>query len=295
MMTMIERLSSIEMICGDPNALAAFYQTAFGFLGSHRAGGPARGINQCVRLRLENQEIALVGVEPQGRPYPANVAGWSPLFQHVAIVVSDMAIAYARLSAITGWTPISTSGPQLLPAASGGVIAFKFRDPEGHPLELIAFPANAIPSQWQMNLNSDCLGIDHSAVSVANTAKSIDFYQSLGLSRGGGSLNIGTEQARLDDIAKAVVEVTALMPTQSTPHLELLCYRGDFDRHVQQHTNDISATRLVFSVESRVALESLVGRHPDNLVTDSTEGKANAGRVLLRDPDGHLICLETAA
>ena len=48
-----------------------------------------------------------------------------------------------------GWTPISTSGPQLLPAASGGVSAFKFRDPEGHPLELIAFPPGAVPPQWQ--------------------------------------------------------------------------------------------------------------------------------------------------
>ena len=47
---------------------------------------------------------------------------------------------YARLSAHAGWTTISTDGPQLLPASSGGVTAYKFRDPEGHPLELIAFP-----------------------------------------------------------------------------------------------------------------------------------------------------------
>jgi catechol 2,3-dioxygenase-like lactoylglutathione lyase family enzyme len=292
-MTMVKCLSRVEMISGNPHALAAFYRKAFGFTGSARPA--SADTHSDIRMRLGKQEIALVGVEPQGRQYPADVAGWSPLFQHIAIVVSDMATAYTRLCAVPGWSPISTAGPQLLPPSSGSVSAFKFRDPEGHPLELIAFAADAIPTQWQMNSDGGYLGIDHSAVSVASTAESIAFYQGLGLTRSGGSLNTGPEQVNLDDVANAVVEVTALTPTQSTPHVELLCYRGDFDRHMQQRINDIAATRLVFSVESRAVLDVFVAGHTDSLVTDPVECGANAARVLLRDPDGHLIWLETEA
>jgi catechol 2,3-dioxygenase-like lactoylglutathione lyase family enzyme len=292
---MVKCLSRIEMICDNPRALANFYQAAFGFLVLDHADGLATVKRHSIRMRLGRQEIALINARPRGRPYPANVAGWSPLFQHIAIVVSNMASAYERLSVVPGWSPISTAGPQLLPPDSGGVSAFKFRDPEGHPLELIAFAPDAIPAQWKMNSDDCCLGIDHSAVSIANTAKSIVFYESIGLRRSGGSLNIGTEQVKLDDLPSAVVEVTTLTPAQSTPHVELLCYRGDFDRRVQQRTNDVTATRLVFSVESREAFDVLCTYHADSLVTDSVVREDNAGRVLLHDPDGHLVCFETGA
>jgi catechol 2,3-dioxygenase-like lactoylglutathione lyase family enzyme len=292
---MVKCLSRIEMICDDPRALATFYQAAFEFLELDQTGGLTAGLGHTIRMRLGRQEIALIEMRPRGRPYPFDVAGWNPLFQHIAIVVSNMARAYERLSAVPGWSPITTAGPQLLPPASGGVSAFKFRDPEGHPLELVAFAPDAIPTQWKMSSDNCCLGIDHSAVSIANTAKSVVFYESLGLRRSGGSLNIGPEQVKLDDLPSAVVEVTALTPPQSTPHVELLRYRGDFDRHVQQCTNDATATRLVFSVESRDALDVLCAYHADSLVTDSVEHEDNAIRVLLRDPDGHLVCLETGA
>lgn len=224
------RLARIEMVCGDPEALADFYQAGFGFLRPGRGRTPA--ISGGVELRLGSQAISLIRAQPGGRSYPADVAGWSPLFQHIAIVVADMARAYAHLSTLSGWKPISRSGPQELPAASGGVIAFKFRDPEGHPLELISFPPDAAPARWRPTSQDVCLGIDHSAVSVSSTATSIKFYESLGLNRCGGSLNVGREQALLDDVSNAVVKVTALMPAQTTPHVELLCYQGNFNRRV---------------------------------------------------------------
>ena len=292
---MVKCLSRIEMICDNPRALATFYQAVFGFRAIDQADDAAVGIGQGIRMRLGRQEVALIDARPRGRPYPTNVAGWNPLFQHVAIVVSNMANAYERLSAIPGWSPISSAGPQLLPPASGGVNAFKFRDPEGHPLELIAFAPHGIPAQWKINSDNCCLGIDHSAISIANTANSIVFYESLGLRRSVGSLNVGPEQAKLDALPDPVVEVTAVLPAQSTPHLELLCYRGDFDRHVKQRTNDSTATRLVFSVENREAFDVLFASHADCLVTDTVEHEDSASRVLLRDPDGHLVCLETEA
>jgi catechol 2,3-dioxygenase-like lactoylglutathione lyase family enzyme len=276
------------MVCRDPEALAEFYEAAFGFL-SPSPGLPS-AISGGVELRLGRQIIRLIRAQPGGRLYPADVAGWSPLFQHIAIVVADMARAYAHLSIIPGWKAISTSGPQVLPAASGGVSAFKFCDPEGHPLELIAFPPGAVPAQWQMASQNDCLGIDHSAVSVSSMAVSIGFYQQLGLSRSGGSLNVGREQAVLDDVPDAVVEVTALTPARETPHVELLCYRGDFDRRVfAQAANDATATRLVLAVESRTTLEAICANRSGALLSGPALCERNLYCALLHDPDGHLV------
>jgi catechol 2,3-dioxygenase-like lactoylglutathione lyase family enzyme len=286
------RLARIEMVCGDPEVLADFYQAAFGFRISGRDLTPAMSD---VELRLGSQVIRLIRAQPGGRRYPPGIAGWSPLFQHIAIIVADMARAYTQLSALPGWKPISISGPQELPAASGGVSAFKFRDPEGHPLELIAFPPHAVPPQWRTASQEVCLGIDHSAISVSSTATSIDFYESLGLDRSGGSLNVGREQAMLDDVPDAVVEVTALTPAQPTPHIELLCYRGDFDRRVQaQAANDATATRLVLTVENRATLEAICAHASSALLSGPELRENNLYRAMLRDPDGHLICLETA-
>jgi catechol 2,3-dioxygenase-like lactoylglutathione lyase family enzyme len=286
------RLARIEMVSGEPEVLADFYQAAFGFL---RLGRGLTPVISGVELRLGSQIIRLIRAQPGGRLYPADVAGWNPLFQHIAIVVADMARAYTHLSALPGWRPISTSGPQGLPAASGGVSAFKFRDPEGHPLELIGFPPGAVPPQWQIASQDVCLGIDHSAISVSSTATSIDFYESLGLDRSGGSLNVGREQAMLDDVPDAVVEVTALTPALPTPHIELLCYQGNFDRRVQaQAANDATATRLVLTVESRATLEAICAHASSALLSGPELRENNLYRALLHDPDGHLICLETA-
>ena len=105
-------------------------------------------------------------------------------FQHFALVVRDMALALAQLRGVPGWTPISSGGPQRLPQGSGGVTAFKFQDPDGHPLELLAFPEHAVPPHWmERSADGIFLGIDHSAISVRDTAISTAFYQSLGFSR----------------------------------------------------------------------------------------------------------------
>jgi catechol 2,3-dioxygenase-like lactoylglutathione lyase family enzyme len=292
--TPARRLARIEIVCGDPEVLAAFYQAAFGFLRSGRGLTPA--ISGGVELRLGSQAIRLIRAQPGGRSYPADVAGWSPLFQHIAIVVADMTQAYAHLSTLSGWKPISRLGPQGLPVASGGVSAFKFRDPEGHPLELIAFPPNAVPPQWRATSQDVCLGIDHSAVSVSSTAISIEFYESLGLNRSGGSLNVGPEQALLDDVSNAVVEVTALTPAQTTPHVELLCYQGDFNRRVPaQAANDAAATRLVLTIESRATLEAICAHVSSALLSGPELCESTLYRALLHDPDGHLILLEAPA
>jgi catechol 2,3-dioxygenase-like lactoylglutathione lyase family enzyme len=284
-MPIIERLSRIRLASEDPFGLAAFYVDALGFAGSVDGMEPS--------LRLGRETIEVRAVAPSARPYPVQVPGWSPLFQHVAIVVSDVAAAYARLKRWPRWTAISLDGPERLPPSSGGVTAFKFRDPEGHPLEFIAFPANGRPARWLEAPDVD-LGIDHSAISIADTARSLAFYEGLGLQRNGGSLNTGAEQSRLDAVPEADVEVTSLVsPGHPTPHVELLCYRGTFDRRVPpRHVDDVAATRLVFRVSSMAALRAACARFPEAVVAGIAVAEAGVAAALLRDPDGHLLCLE---
>ena len=304
-MSTVQRLSRISLICREPERLGCFYERAFGFVRSKQSetGGTALELllripgaeAKVIRMGLGEQTIELVGIKPEAQAYPPEVPAWSTLFQHFAIVVSDMAAAWAKLSAQKGWHPISTAGPQVLPASSGGVAAFKFRDPEGHPLELLAFPVNSVPKIWESSSGNGFLGIDHSAISIADTSRSVSFYRRLGLQCSGGSSNTGPAQDRLDNVKGAVVEVTALAPPEPTPHVELLCYRGTSNRYTAPPgINDAAATQLVLTLESTSALEELCAQNPDAMYSGPIVFEDSVARAIMRDPDGHLLCLEAA-
>jgi catechol 2,3-dioxygenase-like lactoylglutathione lyase family enzyme len=197
-------------------------------------------------LQLRAQRLELLQFDHPGNSYPRDADSAALIFQHFAIVVTDMAAAYHRLRAGQGWEAISRGGPQQLPSSSGGAVAFKFRDPEGHPLELLA-------PRLSVNAGADAAGavfsgIDHSAISVSDTARSVGYYTGFGLAVSGGSLNSGIEQERLDGLASPQVEVTALAGMNTTPpHLELLCYRQPRPRwYPPLASNDIATTRLIF-------------------------------------------------
>ena len=288
------RLDRIILICESPVTLAHFYEQAFGFTcaGEHRLAADVCGellalpgaMAHVVTLRLGKQRVDLVRIEPAGRAYPDSVPGPSALFQHFAIEVTDLAGAWAKLRAVPSWTAISVGGPQTLPATSGGVTAFKFRDPEGHPLELITPPPQAAVAAAPR--------ITHSAISVQSTERSIEFYARLGLARSGGSLNLGPEQERLDAVGGARVAVTALTANAADAlHLELLCYGKQFERPASAaKANDIAATWLVFALRSESDLRLLLRRIAAPV--EPTRFADGALRALVRDPDGHWLCLE---
>jgi len=294
------------MVCGEPDRSAQFYEAAFGFVQTGAASivepafakliGIRDALARVITLQLGEEEIELVGIQPPGKSYPRAVSGPNPVFQHCAIVVSDMAPAYGRLSALAGWETISTDGPQSLPTSSGGVTAYKFRDPDGHPLELIAFARDATPAKWRKSSTSGFLGIDHSAISIADTERSVQFYERLGLRRMAGSINSGPEQDKLDDVVGALVEVTALAPPRfSTPHVELLCYRAGFGRDsAPPGTNDIAATRLVLTAGNNEILGAFCAQSPNAILSGPTRFENGTLRAMLRDPDGHLLCLEAS-
>lgn len=218
-----------------PEPLPAAEAEALGFSGRR------------LRMRLGAQHVAFVQPDTPGAPYPAEENATDPVFQHLAIVVRDMEAACAGLSA----TPISQGGPQVLPPSTGGVIAYKFRDPDGHPLELIQFPGGEAARRWA-DAPGIFLGIDHSAITVSDLEGTIGFLTGiLGLTLSERGLNRGPEQARLDGLDDPVVDVVALSPPDPAPHVELLHYRHPVWTKPPKSYGpaDLASTRFVVSAD----------------------------------------------
>src|SRR5919198_6386712 len=101
----------------------------------------------------------------------------------------------------------ATSGPQRLSdwnRNAVGVSAFYFRDPDGHPLEILQFPAGKGLAKWHDSRGRLFLGIDHTAIVVRSTERSLAFYRDLlGLPVAGHSENYGPEQERLNNVPGA--------------------------------------------------------------------------------------------
>ncbi len=249
------RLIGVRLVTADLARLARFYGSVLGFGldGPESTFSPAEGAQLGLavggrrqRLVLGEQSLTLEQFDTDGAPYPQEGDASALWFQHLAIVVADIGAAFERLGDVAG---ISTGGPQRLPARSGGVSAFKFRDPDGHPLELLQFPAAERPAHWRGRVAAGRqigIGIDHSAISVSDVAASVAFYAGLGLVDVGRTTNQGAEQGRLDGLAAPVVEVVPLEPVDPTPHLELLGYRPAGASGPARRANDVAATRLVW-------------------------------------------------
>jgi catechol 2,3-dioxygenase-like lactoylglutathione lyase family enzyme len=275
----VQRLDGFGLTARDARRLSEFYQAAFDcrLLNTGRLEGSAfetlmavHGGAHRITLALGEQTIEILQFDAPGRAYVEPLSPRENSFQHFALVVSDMDSAWRRLATLSGWTAMTTGGPQLLPPRSGNVKAFKFRDPEGHPLEFLEFSGDSRPAHWSSPSGRLFLGIDHSALSVTDVDASIDFYRQLGLLPSTRTLNYGPEQERLDGIVDPQVDVVALELACGIPHVELLHYRTTEPRHpVTFNSNDLAATRLV--------MRAVAG------MDEKTHGS------LLQDPDGHSI------
>jgi len=277
------RIARVDLTVQDLEAAEAFYAEALGF--RRQDDGPTPRPEAGVRRRrmqLGEQEFELVAFDPPGRPYPPASTANVPWFQHFAIAVGDMARAYGRLVA-HAQQPISRGGPQLLPPSTGSVTAYKFRDPDGHPLELSFLPQ----SPWTVQPDGGSepfLGLDHTAIAVSDLERSVAFYTSLlGLQVAGQGLNQGPEQDRLDGLDGVVLDIVSLTTPEPGPHIELLHYRappppptaGRFGER------DIAGTRTVLQVD----------RLEDTLTLPGAATLPADRMVQLRDPDGHLLHL----
>jgi catechol 2,3-dioxygenase-like lactoylglutathione lyase family enzyme len=258
--------------------------------------GQARGRRSLLRLGHERIEL-LEFTDSAGRPYPPDSTSTDIWFQHMAIVVNDMRHAYERVMANQRFRPISRNGPVRLPGNSGGVTAFKFRDGDGHPLELLALPYGRVPGEWRSaNGTGPFLGVDHTAIAVRDTARSARFFRSVfGFSTGTRTENHGPEQADLDDVDHVHVSVTRLAPDLPAPRMELLHYHVGTRRPIPHDTasNDIAATHSVIQVASLDATTAALARHGTPLADDDLMILHRGVRAaLVSGPDGHRFLVE---
>ncbi len=254
-----------------------------------------------VRLRLGNEFIELTEyLAPRGRAIPADSASNDLWFQHIAIIVRDMDAAYKVLR--ENHVQHASSGPQLLPSWNpkvAGIKAFYFKDPDGHNLEILQFPADKGAAKWHTPTDQLFLGIDHTAIAVADTEQSLKFYRDLlGMQIAGESENYGTEQEHLNNVFGARLRITSLR-CASGPGVELLEYlspRGGRLYPRDEHANDIVhwQTRLLVA-NTEAASQSMRASHvqfvsPGSIdIPDAQLGFSRS--LLVRDPDGHAIQL----
>lgn len=249
------------------------------------------------RLQLGDEFLELTEfLVPQGRPAPADSRSNDRWFQHVAIIVSDMDSAYQRLREFK--VQYASPEPQRLPdwnRNAAGIRAFYFRDPDGHPLEVLQFPEGKGLPKWHTNSRL-FLGIDHTAIVISDTTASLGFYRDLlGLEVAGESENYGAEQERLNNVFGARLRITALRG-ESGPGIEFLEYLSPQDGRpypADEKANDLVhwQTRLL-SHSAGEASEALLKTHTRFVsagVLDSNVAPAPHKAFIVRDPDGHAV------
>ena len=290
----ISAVDSVSINVSDLDRAVAFYTTVLGFakVSEHEVAGDAYehlfgvfGLRvHSARLRLGDEAIELCQfLAPRGRPLPVDYHSNDRWFQHVAIIVSDMGKAYARLREFK--VEQASTGPQRLPdwnPNAGGIEAYYFRDPDGNFLEVLEFPPGKGAAKWQRRDGTLFLGIDHTAIVVGNTAASVAFYRDeLGMHVAGSSENFGTEQEHLNNVFGARLHITALRAAAG-PGVELLEYlapRGGRLIPTDTMANDRWYWRINMRSAELAAIEA-AARHAGTPIVSA------GGLVSL--PDAHL-------
>jgi catechol 2,3-dioxygenase-like lactoylglutathione lyase family enzyme len=253
------------------------------------------------RMRLGNEYLDLMDfIAPEGRPVPVDSRSNDRWFQHVAIIVSDMDKAYARLREHK--VRHASTGPQRLPdwnTNAGGIQAFYFKDPDGHALEILLFPPDKGAAKWHRPSERLFLGIDHTAIVVGDTDRSLRFYRDgLGLAVAGQSENYGIEQERLNNVFGARLRITGLR-APAGPGIEFLDYLAPGDGRpapADMRPNDLIAwqTRLVTNQAAAATRRLLSGTFafvsPGVVALRESRFGFRSG-TLVRDPDGHQVMI----
>jgi len=252
-----------------------------------------------VRMQLGDESIELTEyLTPKGRPIPVDSRANDRWFQHIAIIVSDIDRAYQVLR--QNRVQHASTAPQRLPEwnkNAAGISAFYFKDPSGHTLEILHFPPDKGERKWHAASHKLFLGIDHTAIVVADTETSLKFYHDLlGLRIVGKSENYGTEQEHLNNVFGARLQITSLRAAL-TPGVELLEYLAPRDGRLisaDERANDVSHwfTRMVTSdvgaAEQQFRRERVTFVSPG--IVTLGDGKLGFQKgLVVRDPDGHVV------
>ncbi|HKV34631.1 MAG TPA: VOC family protein [Pyrinomonadaceae bacterium] len=308
---LVERVGAIGMTVSDMDASIDFYSRVLPFVkvsdvevtgeDFERLQGVFGLRMRVVRMKLGEEFIELTEyLTPKGRPVPVDSRSNDHWFQHIAIITSDMDQAYALLRKHK--VEHASTGPQRLPdwnKNAAGIKAFYFRDPDKHWLEILQFPPDKGDRKWQQK-DKLFLGIDHTAIVVADTEASLKFYRdALGLQIAGTSENYGTEQEHLNNVFGARLRITSLRAAGGGPGIEFLEYLAPRDgRPVPSdaRASDLFhwQTTLIVNPADTLAKRLLVesSRFVSPGVVTLSEKSLGFGKGLLaRDPDGHVMAL----
>ena len=299
----VREVGAIGLTVGDLDRELMFYTNTLPFElvsipeASNREQDALLGLSdvnlRAAMLKLGDERITLTEhVGNKGRPIPADSRSFDHWFQHIAIVVSDMDKAYKRLRSHK--VKHVSTGPQTLPEwnkGAAGIKAFYFRDPEDHVLEIIFFPPGKGDPKWQQPTTNIFLGIDHTAIVVSDTAKSLAFYRDLlGLRVAGESENFGVEQEHLNQVFGARLHITGLRAERG-PGIEFLEYitpPGGRPLPGDAKANDLIFWHTLLAVDDISKLSAKL--HESGVTFVSKPGSAHS--QIVRDPDGHAMQLD---
>lgn len=254
-----------------------------------------------VDLKLGSETLELTEyLTPQGRPIPVDSRSNDHWFQHIAIIVSDMDKAYAQLRAHK--VRHASTGPQTLPSyitAAAGIKAFYFKDFDGHVLEILSFPPDKGSPKWHNLAKTGTLflGIDHTAIVVADSDASLGFYRDrLGLTVAGTSDNYGPEQEHLNNVFGAKLHITGLRTADTGIAVEFLEYVAPTDgRTFPRDTRSTDLWHWETTFSTRDIRQAFAGYKPDFISSGIVEfSNVKIGFPLaaaFRDPDGHAVRL----
>ncbi len=260
------------------------------------------GLNiRVVRMQLGEEFIELTDyLTAGGRSIPEDQKSNDLIFQHIAIVVSDMDKAYEQLKKYH--VEFVSTMPQTLPVsnvAAAGIKAFYFHDVDNHNVELIYFPKGKGNPKWQNANNKIFLGIDHTAIGVSSTGNSQKFYQDiLGIERKGDSWNFGTEQEHLNNVEGASLHITGLRATNG-PGIEFLQYLkpGPGKTYpTDTRADDIWFWQTTLLTSNAEALYNKLKNDgytfvSKELVLKDINGKQSKS-FIVKDPDGHAMLVK---
>src|SRR5262245_57635863 len=210
----------------------------------------------------------------------------------------DRAYSWLRQHRVEHASP----APQRLPdwnVNAGGIRAFYFKDPDGHPLEVLWFPVGKGDQRWHRPSERLFLGIDHTAIVVSDTAQSLRCYRdTLGLRVAGESENYGPEQERLNNVFGARLRITTLR-ANAGPGVEFLEYLTPRDGRpapADARANDLVHWETILVGEDAMAVAGAVRKGSCAMVSSDVVAPSEptldfTKAFLARDPDGHALKL----
>ena len=306
----VTAVDSVGMTVSDMNRAVDFYTSVLSFervsdvevsgRDHELLSGVFGARMRVVRLRLGSESIELTEfLTPKGRPVPQDMRPNDRAFQHIAIIVSDMGKAYARLR--RAGVEHASTGPQTLPEwnrNAAGISAFYFRDPDRHFLEILHFPPGKGLDRWH-RADRLFLGIDHTAIVVDDTDRTLRFYRDgLRMKVAGGSENYDIEQEHLNNVFGARLRITTLRAAEG-PGVELLEYLAPRDGRpapLDVRANDLAHWQTTLLTNAPDRIFDLLPLRVFSLVSPMTVTLPSPGLgfsrgVLVRDPDGHAMRL----